>query len=118
MNMKWQMYQELELIPESVSHPKPSLLAWLTAPFRRPFADIFTRELSHKHQILLLKRCLTLTEGAQPKSTRSDRPKAADLRQQKEESSTPPQVLTQQQQMMAQQWISRGGVPWWTWYDS
>ncbi len=117
MKMQWEMYQELELIPESVSHPKPSLFAWLTAPVRRPLADVFTRELSHKHRILLLKRCLLLSEVEQPELIRNNDPKASDFRQDQTEFPKS-QVLTPQQQRMAQEWISRGGVPWWTWYDS
>jgi hypothetical protein len=117
MKMQWEMYQELELIPESVSHPKPSLFAWLTAPVRRPFADVFTRELSHKHQILLLKRCLSLTEAERPKLAQHNDPETFDFHQDQEALPTS-QVLTQQQQRMAQEWITRGGVPWWTWYDS
>jgi hypothetical protein len=64
---QWTLYQALELIPESVSHPKFSWLAWLTAPIRRPFANVFTRDLSHRHQVLLLKRCLAIPNLPQPK---------------------------------------------------
>ncbi|WP_404786692.1 hypothetical protein [Altericista sp. CCNU0014] len=116
MKMQWKMYRELELIPESTPTPKPSLLAWLTAPVRRPFADIFTRDLSHRHQILLLKRCLNLSDAEQTEGVQGDDRTVFDEYQGKSKSPTP-SFLTQQQQITAQQWLNRGGMPWWTWYD-
>lgn len=106
MKMQWERYQELELIPGSVPYPKPSLLARLTAPVRRSFANAFAKDLSQRHQILFLKRCLVKADFEQDKPAQRDREPLAT------------QALTQQQQQAAQAWLSRGGLPWWTWYDS
>jgi hypothetical protein len=103
---QWKLYQTLELIPESVSHPKSSWFAWLTAPIRRPFANVFARDLSHRHQVLFLKRCLALTNSQQPKSSA---PKSRQI--------SSDRILTQQQQFTVQPFLDPGELPWWPGYD-
>jgi hypothetical protein len=97
---QWKLYQALELIPESESYPKSSWFAWLTAPIRRPFANVFTRDLSHRHQVLLLKRCLTMPHVPQPKSS-----------SQESRQVTNNQVLAPQQHLTAQPWLDQGEWP-------
>jgi hypothetical protein len=114
MKAQWKRYQALELIPESMVHPKHSLLGWLTAPIRRPLANAFVRELSHKHQVLLFKRCLGMTDCPLPQST-SIKKIQASVRQRRNAKVS---SIEQQQSLTAQQWLNRGGLPWWTWYDA
>lgn len=106
MKTRWKLYQALELIPESVSHPKSSWFAWMSAPIRRPFANVFARDLSHRHKVLLLKRCLSLTNSQQPKSSASKSLQVPNDR-----------VLTQPQQFTAQPFLDPGELPWWPGYD-
>ena len=113
---QWELYQALELIPESVSSPKTSWFAWLTAPMRRPFANVFARELSPRHQILLLKRCLAITNAQLPECSSLESLQMTDQLPSLDESSRD-EVLAQQLQFNAQQWLNRGGELWWTWYD-
>jgi hypothetical protein len=103
---QWKLYQALELIPESVSHPRSSWFAWLTAPIRRPFANTFTRDLSHRHQVLLLKRCLAITSVYHLKSSA---PKSLQVPSDR--------VLTQPQQFTIQPFLDPGELPWWPEYD-
>lgn len=121
MKTQWELYQALELIPESVSPPKTSWIAWLTAPMRRPFANVFTRELSPRHQVLLFKRCLAITNAqsldcSPLKSLQMTDPSSSSDEPSRNEPSRD-EVLAEQQQFNAQQWLNRGGEPWWTWYD-
>jgi hypothetical protein len=118
MKSQWKRYQALELIPESVVHPKRSILGWLTAPIRRPFANVFVRELSPKHQVLLFKRCLGMTDLPLANATSVDTLQPSDQQQHNAKVSLTGQHLTQQQHLTAQQWLNRGGLPWWTWYDA
>jgi hypothetical protein len=100
---QWKLYQALELIPDSVAHPKSSWLGWLTAPIRRPFANVFTRDLSHRHQVLLLKRCLALSTVQQPQS--SSQPSHPDPTD---------RALSQPQPFTGQPLPDRSELPWWT----
>jgi hypothetical protein len=103
---QWKLYQALELIPESVSHPKSSWFAWLSAPIRRPFANVFTRDLSPRHQVLLLKRCLAITNAQQPKpGIQKSRQVPSD------------RVLTQPHQFPMQSSLDPGESSWWPGYD-
>jgi hypothetical protein len=113
---QWELYQALELIPESVSPPKTSWFAWLTAPMRRPFANVFTRELSPRHQVLLFKRCLAITNAQTLDCSPLKSLQMTDQYPSLDEPSTD-EILAEQLQFNAQQWLNRGGEPWWTWYD-
>jgi hypothetical protein len=112
MKKHWELYQSLELIPKAVPCPKTPLFAWLTAPVQRSFADIFTRKLSHRHQVLLLKRCLGLVDFQQEDASHLVERQASDLRQ-GVEAPEAAQPLTPKQQT-AQEWLNHDGLPWWT----
>ena len=60
MKTQWQIYQELELIPDAVTQPKTGWLAQLVVPVRRSFSNSFVRELADRHRIFLFNRCLEL----------------------------------------------------------
>jgi hypothetical protein len=60
MKTQWQIYQELELIPDAVPQPKMGWFAQLVVPVRRSFSNSFVRELADRHRIFLFNRCLEL----------------------------------------------------------
>ncbi|MCG9890232.1 MAG: hypothetical protein MH252_04070 [Thermosynechococcaceae cyanobacterium MS004] len=64
MKTQWQIYQELELIPDSVPQPKAPLFARVLRPLRRSFSNAFVRELADRHRIFLFNRCLDMKRVA------------------------------------------------------
>lgn len=62
MKTQWQIYQELELIPDAVPKPKASWAAHLSKPLRQFFSNSFVRELADRHRIFLFNRCLQIRE--------------------------------------------------------
>lgn len=115
MKTQWQIYRALELIPETTPHRQANVWARLVAPVRRSLADAFVRDLSYKHQVLLLKRCLDMANGEMPQCHSKQQPTVQseihDREQEVPQGNRPAQTLA------AQQWLNRGGLPWWTWYD-
>jgi hypothetical protein len=83
---------------------------------RRPLANVFTRELSPRHQVLLFKRCLAITNAQAFEYSPLEPLQMTDLHPSLEEPSRD-EVLAEQLQFNAQQWLNRGEEPWWTWYD-
>lgn len=118
MNTGSKLYQELELIPESAySLHKVHFLVRLFAPIRRSLANAFVKDLSNKHRALLFKRCYELgkTELQIPEIPQQS-PQALEARKYGRSPSL--ERFRQEQNLRAQQWINRGGMPWWAWYDS
>jgi hypothetical protein len=66
MKTQWQIYKELELIPESVSKPEanPSLVAKQVDKAVRSLATQLDGKLHHEQQVDHLEYCLTLNPGA------------------------------------------------------
>jgi hypothetical protein len=71
MKTQWQIYQELELIPDAVSRPKTNLWAHLVKPLRRSLSNSFVRELADRHRIFLFNRCLAIRDVQQVESVPS-----------------------------------------------
>jgi hypothetical protein len=121
MKTQWQIYQELELIPDAVPQPKTNLWAHLMKPLRRSLSNSFVRELADRHRIFLFNRCLDLkqvqckdvqqAETVPPKRQRSKLLGRTRL----SSSKLPTQTLKLQIQ---QQDSSRTPPFWWTWYDA
>jgi hypothetical protein len=122
MKTQWQIYQELELIPDAVPQRKANLWAHLVRPLRRSLSNSFVRELADRHRIFLFNRCLDLKhfQGTDAKQTETvpskvrQRSKAV-LRTRQSASQSSLQTLKLQ---LKQQEPSRNTPFWWAWYDA
>jgi hypothetical protein len=121
MKTQWQIYQELELIPDAVPQPKTSLWAHLVKPLRRSLSNSFVRELADRHRIFLFNRCLDLKQAQrkdvqQAETVPPKRQRSKLLGRTRLSSS---KLSTQTLKLQAQQEDSSRSTPfWWTWYDA
>jgi hypothetical protein len=122
MKTQWQIYQELELIPDAVPKPKISFWAHLVSPLRRSLSNSFVRDLADRHRVFLFNRCLNAkhVQGSDiqpaemvPSKVRQWPRSGSRLKQSISKSSI--QALKVQVQ---QQVPSRSTPFWWTWYDA
>jgi hypothetical protein len=122
MKTQWQIYQELELIPDAVPQRKANLWAHLVKPLRRALSNSFVRELADRHRIFLFNRCLDLkhfqnTDAQQietvPFKVRQRSRAVVRTRQSTSQSSS--QALKLQ---FKQQDPNRSNPFWWSWYDA
>jgi hypothetical protein len=122
MKTQWQIYQELELIPDAVPQPKANLWAHLMKPLRRSLSNSFVRELADRHRIFLFNRCLNVKhfQGTDAQQTETAPPKVRQRskalgRSRQSTSQGSPQSLELQ---VEQPDSSRSAPFWWDWYDA
>jgi hypothetical protein len=67
---RWQAYQELELLPDSVSQPNSTAIKpiWGLTQVWRGFLNLLMDELVTEQQIDYLERCWSLNESEQHSS--------------------------------------------------
>ncbi len=122
MKTQWQIYQELELIPDAVPQPRANLWAHLVKPLRRSLSNSFVRELADRHRIFLFNRCLNVKhfEGKDAQSAEAvplkDRQRSKALGHTQQSAS---QTTRQSLELRVEQPDSSKGTPfWWAWYDA
>jgi hypothetical protein len=127
MKTQWQIYQELELIPDKVPRPKTSLWAHLLKPLRRSLSNSFVRELADRHRIFLFNRCLDLKHAPIKDAQQADTVPSkirqwsrSGERSRQSTSKASAQAFKQQAfKLQAQQQPPNRTLPfWWAWYDA
>jgi hypothetical protein len=122
MKTQWQIYQELELIPDAVPQRKASLWEHLVKPLRRSLSNSFVRELADRHRIFLFNRCLDVKhfQGKDAQQTETvplksrQRSKIVGRTQQ-----STAQPSTQSLKLQVEQQAPSRNIPfWWAWYDA
>lgn len=122
MKTQWQIYQELELIPDAVPQPKASLWAHLVKPLRRALSNSFVRELADRHRIFLFNRCLNV-KPFQGKDAHQTETVPSKVRQRSNALGRARQSVSQASTQSVNLQIeqpdaSRSSPFWWTWYDA
>jgi hypothetical protein len=122
MKTQWQIYQELELIPDAVPQPKANLWAHFVKPLRRSLSNSFVRELADRHRIFLFNRCLDV-KHFQGRAVQQTETVPSKVRQRSKALGRTRQSALQTSMQSVELQIeqpdpSKSTPFWWAWYDA